>query len=50
MNKMIKRLSISVDEKTVEIIEKSVRNGLFRNKSHAVESSIIKMFKEEAIK
>ncbi len=47
MNNTKQRLSVSVDEETVEIIEKSVRDGLFRNKSHAVEFSVNKILKNE---
>lgn len=39
-NNTKQRLSISVNEETVKIIENSVKEGLFRNKSHAVEFSI----------
>lgn len=49
-NSTKQRLSISVDEETVRIIEKSVENGLFRNKSHAVEFSVNKILKEGAKK
>ncbi len=45
-NNTKQRLSISVDDETVKIIERSVENKFFRNKSHAVEFSIQKVLKE----
>jgi len=35
------RLSISVDETTIETIRTLLRTGKFRNKSHAVEHAIL---------
>jgi Arc/MetJ-type ribon-helix-helix transcriptional regulator len=42
------KLSISVDSKTLQKIEKLIANGLFRNKSHALEYAILKLIKNES--
>ena len=42
---MRKKLSISVDESTIELIEELVNEGSFRNKSHVVEYAVTR-FKE----
>jgi Arc/MetJ-type ribon-helix-helix transcriptional regulator len=44
---MKQKLSITIDEKTVKLIEDSVKGGLFRNKSHVIEFSVNKILKEE---
>ena len=41
---MKQKLSVTIDKKTIEIIDKSVEEGLFRNKSHAVEFSLKNLF------
>jgi len=44
------RLSISVDEETVRLIQSKLREGrdIFRNKSHVVEFAIKKVLKGSA--
>lgn len=46
---MKKKLSISVEEKTINILESLVKQGNFRNKSHLIEFAIDK-FLENKIK
>jgi Arc/MetJ-type ribon-helix-helix transcriptional regulator len=43
---MKQKLSITIDGKTVKLIEDSIKEGLFRNKSHVVEFSLNKVLKE----
>ena len=43
---MKKKLSISIEEKTISSLEYLVKEGNFRNKSHFVESAINKFMKE----
>ena len=43
---MKEKLSVTIDKKTIKLLEESIQEGLFRNKSHAVEYSITKTFKE----
>lgn len=40
---MKQKISISVDEETIKDIEKYVKEGTFRNKSHAVEFAVRKL-------
>ena len=40
------RLSVSVSNETVDLIDESLKLEKFRNKSHAVEFSINKILKE----
>jgi Arc/MetJ-type ribon-helix-helix transcriptional regulator len=40
------RVSISVDESTIHKVRESIRNGIYRNKSHAFESAINKVIGE----
>ena len=42
---MKQKLSITIEEKMVEILEKMVKDGTFRNKSHAIEFSLNKILK-----
>ena len=44
---MKQKLSISVDEEVVKQIEKKIVEGLFRNRSHALEFAIKKLFRGE---
>jgi len=44
---MKKKLSISVEEKTIEIIENLIKDIHFRNKSHVVDIAIKKLIEEE---
>ncbi|RLG12298.1 hypothetical protein DRN73_03095 [Candidatus Pacearchaeota archaeon] len=43
---MKKRISATVDEKTIEIIKKILKKSKYRNKSHLIEEAI-KFFKEK---
>lgn len=43
---MKKKLSISIEEKTIEKLNDYVSNGDFRNKSHFVEFAVNKFMKE----
>ena len=43
---MKQKLSITIDEKTIKLIEETIREGEFRNKSHAVEYSLNKILGE----
>jgi len=40
---MKEKLSITVERETVELLEKLVQEGRFRNKSHALEYSLRKI-------
>lgn len=42
---MKQKLSISIDEKKVKIIETLLKEGLFRSKSHILEYSLDKFLK-----
>ena len=44
--KMKQKLSITLDEKTIKMVEEALKEGLFRNKSHIVEFSLNKTLKE----
>lgn len=44
---MKQKLSITIDEEKVEKIEKMLKDGLFRSKSHILEYSLNKFLKEE---
>lgn len=41
------KLSISVDEELIKIIEEKVKEGRFRNKSHVLEYAAKKLLEEE---
>jgi len=43
---MKKRISATIDEKTERILDSLLKEGKFRNKSHAIEEAI-KLLKEE---
>ena len=43
---MKKRISATVDEKTIEIIKRILKKGKYRNKSHLIEEAI-KLFGEK---
>ncbi len=43
---MKQKLSITIDEETVVLLEKMLKDGTFRNKSHAVEFSLNKILRE----
>lgn len=44
---MKQKLSITIENETVRIIEELVKTGKFRNKSHAFEYSINKILRDE---
>lgn len=46
-NPMKQKLSVTIDRKTVKLIEEFIKDGLFRNKSHVVEFSLNKILKEK---
>ena len=41
------KISVTVDEKTIKKIEKTIKEGTFRNKSHAVEFSLNKILRNK---
>ena len=43
---MKQKISVTVDEKVLKIVEQIIKSGIFRNKSHAVEFSLNKIIKE----
>ena len=43
---MKQKVSISIDEGKIELIEKLLDDGKFRNKSHVIEYSLDKLLKE----
>lgn len=43
---MKEKLSITIEEEKVRVIEEMLKEGLFRNKSHIVEYSLNKFLKE----
>ena len=43
---MKKKISVSIEEKTIDDIDKFIEDGLFRNKSHVIEYAINKFMKE----
>jgi len=47
---MKKKVSISIEESTIERLEGYIKNSIFRNKSHLVEFAIDKFMKENKIK
>ncbi len=44
---MKKRLSITIDEKKVDLINEILKEGLFRNKSHILEYALVKFLEEK---
>ena len=44
---MKQKLSITIDEKKIKLIEKLLEEGKFRSKSHVLEYSLNKLLKEE---
>ncbi|MFA5084501.1 MAG: ribbon-helix-helix domain-containing protein [Candidatus Paceibacterota bacterium] len=44
---MKQKISISIDEENVKLLEELAKEGRFRNKSHAIEYSLNKMLREE---
>ena len=44
---MKKKISISMEENTIVLLEEFVKESIFRNKSHFVEHAITKLMKEQ---
>ncbi|MBS3086790.1 hypothetical protein J4422_03755 [Candidatus Pacearchaeota archaeon] len=44
---MKQKISVTVEEKTLKLIDEIIATGIFRNKSHAVEFSLNKILKEK---
>ena len=44
------RISATVDEETIKIIDRILKKGKYRNKSHLIESAIEEFAEEEAKK
>jgi Arc/MetJ-type ribon-helix-helix transcriptional regulator len=40
------KLSISVDNEIIALIEKKLEQGVFRNKSHAVEYALMRLLRK----
>lgn len=47
---MKQKVSISIDEEKIKIIEKLLHDGRFRNKSHVIEYSLDKLLRENGEK
>ena len=43
---MKQKINITIDEKTLKLIGRIIKEGLYRNKSHFVEYSINKLLRE----
>ncbi len=43
---MKKKLSVSIEEKTIDRLESIIEEGSFRNKSHLIEFAVNKLLKE----
>jgi len=44
---MKQKISVSIDEEKLKLLESILLNGKFRNKSHIIEYSLDKLIKEE---
>ncbi|MBS3085652.1 hypothetical protein J4225_03125 [Candidatus Pacearchaeota archaeon] len=44
---MKQKISITIDEEKLIVVEQLLKNGRFRNKSHVLEYSLEKFLKEE---
>jgi len=44
---MKKKLSISIEEETIKVLDDLIKDGRFRNKSHVVEYSVNKFLEGE---
>ncbi len=44
---MKQKLSVTIDEEKIILIEEILKKGLFRNKSHVIEFALIKFLEEE---
>lgn len=45
--KMKQKLSITIEEETIKLLDDVIKGGVFRNKSHAIEFSLNKILKEK---
>ena len=45
---MKERISATVEKETIEMIEKLLRDGKYRNKSHVIEKAVELLKKEES--
>ena len=43
---MKQKLSITIEEETIKLLDSVIKSGVFRNKSHAIEFSLNKTLKE----
>lgn len=43
---MKQKVSITIDKKTLKLIEESLKEGFFRNRSHVIEFSVNKLLKD----
>lgn len=43
---MKQKLSVTIDEEKIKIIEEILKEGLFRNKSHIIEYALIKFLEK----
>ena len=41
------KISVSIDEKKIKLVEELLRNGKFRNKSHVLEYSLDRLLEEK---
>jgi len=44
---MKQKISISIDEEKIKLVEKLLTDGKFRNKSHVIEYSLDQLLKEQ---
>ena len=44
---MKQKLSITIEEETIKLLDDVIKDGVFRNKSHAIEFSLNKILKEK---
>ncbi|MBS3163249.1 hypothetical protein J4427_01000 [Candidatus Woesearchaeota archaeon] len=44
---MKQKISVSMDEEKIKLIDSMLENGRFRNRSHVIEYSLEKLLKEE---
>jgi len=44
---MKEKLSVTIDEKTMQLVEEAIKEGNFRNRSHVVEFSLNKILQEK---
>jgi Arc/MetJ-type ribon-helix-helix transcriptional regulator len=44
---MKQKLSVTIDEEKIELVEEILKQGLFRNKSHVLEFALSKFLEEK---